>query len=699
MAVDTPMNAGRRRLMFGANALFSIVLAVGVLIMAVYLAGRYKMQFDWTSSGVNSLSPRTVKLIKSIDQDVTVTALYTVLTEYSLAQKRQDRVRDLLDLYESVGGSHIATSVLDPMKDQSRLTPILERLKNKSTYKDEAAPHDEVLQRLPKLVEDLQVLLQGEIDQMGGIDPQFQGSKFAVIQRNLQIILAEASDESEGIMSLLTGELPEYGRAIQELTKYLPRVQTVLEDARAWATSMAATTAQMSEGALSFYGEAGNRYADMLDRIAKMMESSKDLKKVALEKIYADLRYWGRAPVILVETESEARVLSMQDVWPQRRDPDAPMPEDGDTREFAGERALSSALLQLTQKEKTAVIFTYWGGPSPLKPDFSQINQMMMNLRQMPTAPYQRVNAILQDANFVTDEWDVQKTKQPPVIEDAARVIYIVFRPTVPRPAAPNQPSPPGISPADKKIILDAVSESGLAFFLTGWSQPTGPMQFIPGGNQYEYTDYLAEQWGVNVRSDLLTIAFQPIPGQPGLYQPRNRTPFALTTNTIPEQLRYSDHEIVQPLRTLDSFLWQVAPLEILSGEKAVEGVHVAAVVEVAPSTDIWAIADVQAVNRDFQGTQRGTKPREADLLLVVGARLGEMTTQGYTIVEAPRPRQSLIHVHASAEELGRVFEPTLAIQSGMAEFVEAAGALTAVDGTGWREWAAEARRDYEDNR
>ena len=90
---------------------------------------------------------------------------------------------------------------------------------------------------------------------------------------------------------------------------------------------------------------------------------------------------------------------------------------------------------------------------------------------------------------------------------------------------------------------------------------------------------------------------------------------------------------------------------------------------------------------------------KEADVLLVVGARLGEMTTQGYTIVEAPTPCQSLIHVHASAEELGRVFEPALAIQSGMAEFVEAARALTPVDGARWRDWAADARRDYDDNR
>ena len=47
---------------------------------------------------------------------------------------------------------------------------------------------------------------------------------------------------------------------------------------------------------------------------------------------------------------------------------------------------------------------------------------------------------------------------------------------------------------------------------------------------------------------------------------------------------------------------------------------------------------------------------READVLLVIGARLGEMTTSAYTLVEAPLPKQTLVHVHAGAEELGRVY-------------------------------------------
>jgi acetolactate synthase I/II/III large subunit len=66
---------------------------------------------------------------------------------------------------------------------------------------------------------------------------------------------------------------------------------------------------------------------------------------------------------------------------------------------------------------------------------------------------------------------------------------------------------------------------------------------------------------------------------------------------------------------------------------------------------------------------------RESDLLLVIGARLDEPTTGSYSMIQAPRPRQALIHVHADPAELGRVFEPTLGICAGSAEFVAAAAA------------------------
>ena len=89
---------------------------------------------------------------------------------------------------------------------------------------------------------------------------------------------------------------------------------------------------------------------------------------------------------------------------------------------------------------------------------------------------------------------------------------------------------------------------------------------------------------------------------------------------------------------------------------------------------------------------------READLLLVVGARLGEMTTSGYSLVDIPRPRQILVHVHASAEELGRVYQADLPINAGMAAFAAAARAMAPLEAAPWAETAAAAHRDYLDH-
>jgi acetolactate synthase-1/2/3 large subunit len=87
---------------------------------------------------------------------------------------------------------------------------------------------------------------------------------------------------------------------------------------------------------------------------------------------------------------------------------------------------------------------------------------------------------------------------------------------------------------------------------------------------------------------------------------------------------------------------------------------------------------------------------RDADVLLAAGPRLGEATTSGYTHVEIPRPQQCLVHVHPGAEELGRVYQPELAINAGLPQFFAAARGLEAVDGSRWREWTASARTDYE---
>ena len=89
---------------------------------------------------------------------------------------------------------------------------------------------------------------------------------------------------------------------------------------------------------------------------------------------------------------------------------------------------------------------------------------------------------------------------------------------------------------------------------------------------------------------------------------------------------------------------------------------------------------------------------READLLIALGVRLGEMTTSGYTLLQVPRPAQKLVHVHAGPEELGRVYHADLLLQASMSCAAKALESLAAPNDVPWGEWAAGANLDYQAN-
>jgi len=90
-----------------------------------------------------------------------------------------------------------------------------------------------------------------------------------------------------------------------------------------------------------------------------------------------------------------------------------------------------------------------------------------------------------------------------------------------------------------------------------------------------------------------------------------------------------------------------------------------------------------------------GQRIKEADLLIALGPRLGEMTTGGYTLLEIPTPKQPLVHVHPDPEELGRVYQPTLAINATPRAFASAAAALAPIAAPPWTAATAAAHAEY----
>ena len=87
---------------------------------------------------------------------------------------------------------------------------------------------------------------------------------------------------------------------------------------------------------------------------------------------------------------------------------------------------------------------------------------------------------------------------------------------------------------------------------------------------------------------------------------------------------------------------------------------------------------------------------RSADLLIVVGARLGEMTTSGYTLVEVPNPSQRLVHVHPGGDELGTVYRADLPIVATAPGFAVMLDGITPPSTLPWRWNRSELRNAYE---
>jgi acetolactate synthase-1/2/3 large subunit len=94
-------------------------------------------------------------------------------------------------------------------------------------------------------------------------------------------------------------------------------------------------------------------------------------------------------------------------------------------------------------------------------------------------------------------------------------------------------------------------------------------------------------------------------------------------------------------------------------------------------------------------GPKLTERVKSADLILLVGGRMSEMPSSSYTLLDIPNPKQRLVHVYPDASELGRVYQPALAIEASPAAFASALESLQAPREIAWRQVSAEAHADY----
>ena len=610
MAQAAAMQASTRRVLYGTQVLITVLLAVAVVSLAVWLASRFSGRLDMTSAGRNSLSPRTQQLLSGLNTNLNITGTYTTALKEvrKFAEKHRNMVRDLLDLYETGGRGKVTTAMIDPSASPGEVSKLLKRLVEKPAYKDEASPHRQAIQTFPELNKRIAEVVKAETDQINDLaqkDPRLQRETALFgLRFELSRVAKDSADAEREIEELIKGEIPRYGQAVELARKNLTAAKSALSALQGWMTVDGRQIPGLAEETRTFFEGAEGRYKDLLAAVDAELTKTNDLKRVKFEEIYDSLK---TGECILVETDQEAAVIPQYEVFVSRGDRGPPS-DDGDQSEFNGESAVSSAILRVTQKQKTAVIFVRHGGQQLLRPDFKNMN--MANMQELPRAPYGMINEIMTKENFAPDEWDLATAPTPPAVKDAVKTIYVVFPPTPPPQRNPmmQQPPPMGMTPEQKQKILDAVRQGGMAIFLTGWSPPRS--MFDATKTPFEYAEFLKSTWGIEVRSDAVALRFMPVKDDLKMPLTNQGQLDAIIGN---DSIRMTDHPIAKPLQALPAGFELACPLLLAPAASRPAGAKVEPVVETIDSGDVWALTDLRRLQEDVQ-RREGTRRYESDV-------------------------------------------------------------------------------------
>ncbi|GEN23684.1 acetolactate synthase large subunit [Halomonas cupida] len=106
---------------------------------------------------------------------------------------------------------------------------------------------------------------------------------------------------------------------------------------------------------------------------------------------------------------------------------------------------------------------------------------------------------------------------------------------------------------------------------------------------------------------------------------------------------------------------------------------------------------DAQFVGHVGMGMHDQLRQRlaDTDLLIAVGTRIGEATSEGYSWITSPTPKQTLVHVYPDPEELGRVYRASLAIDADVVGFAQSLDRLQPDAQTSWQDATQQARQQY----
>lgn len=565
-----------RRLMVGGNVAITIVLLVAIVAFIQWLVQGTAVRADMTSSGVNSLSEGTERLLRNLDRNVRITSFYFETDREEEDQAKYRRaVSDLLDLYAGMNRSKIVAEWVNPLKDHSAYNAAFARLQELPKFKEQIEQYKSAVDRYQTdLAGRINELLQAELARAqsigGALGAEASKSAVAPVEGLLTQLSSVLEISGKQVEAAVARENPDYSSATSEIKTVFQTVSKSLKDLGQYGQRVLSQETLPSDQA-EYLGGLQQRCADLVTAIEAEQKTVNELKPLDYDTIADQLVPTGNA--VLVETDEDAIVVDFTTMWPPLAENTGGMRIGFKDRGFKGEEKLTAAILRATHQEQTAVVFVRYGGTPLFFGGF---------LPNQPPAAYGEMKQQLEDANFIVQEWDLKTQEQMPEIDPKpTRTIFVVLKPAPPERDPMGRPNPQDqpFAPLHLDRLKQAMGDAPRAVFIAGWAP--GMMGAFPSA--YEYDTYLKENWGVSV--DTNTLLIRAVSVAPGKYR------------FVQDPLSMSDvevnpaHPIVSGASARRVYLPWCAPLNL---DNKVEGVTVTPLITQPTMDGIWGAKDVQ---------------------------------------------------------------------------------------------------------
>lgn len=582
-----PAVSAGRRLLVGTNVLIAVVLVVAIVALVQWFgATRTGRGIDMTSTGVNTLTPATERLLDDLETEIRLTSFYFETDREDEDQAKYRRaVDDLLALYAGANRSTISADWVNPLKKLSEYNEALTRLADYETYATTTNKYKEQIgsfrtEYLPRMSE----LVQAELDAVsaltGGLEsPEAGPTEIGQVQLVLNRWMAELDAVREDVEATLALELPNYTGAVNAIRSAYSGFRNDMQAIVDFGAAVIQQKPDLPADQRQYLAGASGRYDELLAKLEQQAAELNTLPPLEVDRLVNQLGKTSNAILIEAPQLGDATVVEFADLWPPSREGVAARTASFNEREFRGEQKLTSAILRLTQRERPAVVFVRFGGTSLFTPQ-----QPMNPMQRQPPPAYAQMRQQIVGANFDVYEWDLKATTDPPAMDPApTRTIYVVLRPVSP-PQNPFQPDPTNVPFDDshKQALLSALGDEGRALFMTGWAPPGGFMDTVAPA--YEFGEYLEETWGIGVDHEALLLNLVSI--GPGKYQ-------ASRTAIVMQDVEVGDHPIVSDANARLVALPFVSPLNVATDAPA--GVNLEPLMWTPESDTVWAVRDVQA--------------------------------------------------------------------------------------------------------